>query len=86
ALKGLVLERMGKSDEALQLCDQVRDKSPIDEPILQALTMVYRSLGKHDEIVKIYDNATRKNPNNEELSNHWFMAMVRNSDFKGQQQ
>ncbi|CAG8777469.1 1151_t:CDS:2, partial [Dentiscutata heterogama] len=56
------------------------------EPILQALTMVYRSLGKHDEIVKLYDNATRKNPNSEELSNHWFMAMVRNSDFKGQQQ
>ncbi|RIB07256.1 N-acetyltransferase B complex non catalytic subunit-domain-containing protein [Gigaspora rosea] len=86
ALKGLVLERMGKSDEALQLCNQVKEKNPTDEPILQALTMVYRSLGKHDEIVKIYDNATRKNPNNEELSNHWFMAMVRNSDFKGQQQ
>ncbi|CAG8456138.1 2370_t:CDS:10 [Gigaspora rosea] len=77
---------MGKSDEALQLCNQVKEKNPTDEPILQALTMVYRSLGKHDEIVKIYDNATRKNPNNEELSNHWFMAMVRNSDFKGQQQ
>lgn len=46
ALKGLILERTGKSEEALQLCSQVKEKKPSDEPILQALTMVYRSLGK----------------------------------------
>ncbi|CAG8802328.1 18140_t:CDS:10, partial [Dentiscutata erythropus] len=53
----------------------------------QLSTLLYKiAVFIDDEIVKIYDNATRKNPNSEELSNHWFMAMVRNSDFKGQQQ
>ncbi|CAI2168039.1 4025_t:CDS:10 [Funneliformis geosporum] len=70
ALKGLILERTGKSDEALQLCAQVKENKPSDEPILQALTL----------------NATRQNPNNEEFGNHLFMAMVRNGDYKGQQQ
>ncbi|GBB94039.1 hypothetical protein RclHR1_02280012 [Rhizophagus clarus] len=86
ALKGLILERTGKTEEALQLCSQVKEKKPFDEPILQALTMVYRPLGKHDEIVQLYENAVRQNPNNEELANHWFMALVRNNDYKGQQQ
>ncbi|RHZ56831.1 hypothetical protein Glove_396g53 [Diversispora epigaea] len=86
ALKGLILERTGKTEEALKLCDQVKEKKPIDEPILQALTMVYKSLGKFEEIVKIYENAILQNPNNEEIGNHWFMAMVRINDFKGQQQ
>ncbi|CAJ0748382.1 19699_t:CDS:10, partial [Entrophospora sp. SA101] len=84
-LKGLVLERTGKQDEALKLCEQVKEKNPIDEAVLQALTLVYLSMGKNEEIVKIYENATQKNPNNEELGNHWFMAMVRSSNYKGQQ-
>ncbi|RIA93418.1 N-acetyltransferase B complex non catalytic subunit-domain-containing protein [Glomus cerebriforme] len=86
ALKALILERTGKAEEALQLCAQVKEKKPIDEAVLQAITMVYRSLGKNDEIVQIYEIAARLNPNNEELGNHWFMAIVRNNDFKGQQQ
>nr|CAG8463167.1 6133_t:CDS:10 [Entrophospora candida] len=84
-LKGLVLERTGKQDEALKLCEQVKEKNPIDEAVLQALTLVYLSMGKNEEIIKIYENATQKNPNNEELGNHWFMAMVRSSNYKGQQ-
>ncbi|CAG8432922.1 6068_t:CDS:10 [Diversispora eburnea] len=86
ALKGLILERTGKTEEALKLCDQVKEKKPIDEPVLQALTMAYKSLGKYEKIVKIYENAILLNPNNEEIGNHWFMAMVRINDFKGQQQ
>ena len=39
-----------------------------------------------DEIIQLYENATRQSPGNEELGNHWFMALVRNNDFKGQQQ
>ncbi|CAG8502005.1 8272_t:CDS:10 [Acaulospora morrowiae] len=85
-LKALILERTGKPEEALKLCDEVKEGKPIDEQILQALTMVYKSLGKFEEIVKIYENATGLNPTNEELGNHLFMAMVRINDFKGQQQ
>lgn len=36
-------------------------------------------------IVEIYENAANQQPKNEEFGNHWFMAMVRNNDFKGQQ-
>jgi N-terminal acetyltransferase B complex non-catalytic subunit len=33
----------------------------------------------------LYENAANVQPKNEEFGNHWFMAMVRNNDFKGQQ-
>lgn len=36
-------------------------------------------------IVELYANAANQQPKNEEFGNHWFMAMVRNNDFKGQQ-
>lgn len=35
--------------------------------------------------MEIYENAANQQPKNEEFGNHWFMAMVRNNDFKGQQ-
>lgn len=36
-------------------------------------------------IVELYENAANQQPKNEEFGNHWFMAMVRSNDFKGQQ-
>ncbi|KAG9287759.1 hypothetical protein G9A89_017354 [Geosiphon pyriformis] len=86
SLKALVLERSGKSQEALVLCNEVKACKPADEAILQALTTVYRSLGKHEEIVQLYESAARSQPKNEVLASHMFMAMVRNDDYKGQQQ
>ncbi|RUS28495.1 N-acetyltransferase B complex non catalytic subunit-domain-containing protein, partial [Jimgerdemannia flammicorona] len=86
ALKAVILERTGKSDEALQLCQEVKKAQPTDEAVLQATTTVYRELGKHDEIVAIYEAAAKKQPQNEEFGNHWFMAMVRNGDYKGQKE
>ncbi|KAK9767724.1 mitochondrial distribution and morphology, variant 2 [Basidiobolus ranarum] len=59
---------------------------PIDEPTLQIVGMVYRSMGQHQDMVDLYGNASKVMPNNEEIANHWFMAMVRANDFKGQQQ
>ncbi|RUS28494.1 hypothetical protein BC938DRAFT_481812, partial [Jimgerdemannia flammicorona] len=152
ALKAVILERTGKSDEALQLCQEVKKAQPTDEAVLQATTTVYRELGKRayfflphgwgrdasgsaifshvfgavwgtqhmirrsegdcdrighsrdkklerrkeyddspqppydDEIVAIYEAAAKKQPQNEEFGNHWFMAMVRNGDYKGQKE
>ncbi|KAG2237856.1 N-acetyltransferase B complex non catalytic subunit-domain-containing protein [Thamnidium elegans] len=85
ALKALVLVRTGKEEEALQLCDQVKKAIPTDEATLQAVTMALKELGKHSVIVELYENAANLQPKNEEFGNHWFMAMVRNNDFKGQQ-
>lgn len=36
-------------------------------------------------IVELYENAANQQPKNEEFGNQWFMAMVRNNDYKGQQ-
>jgi hypothetical protein len=44
ALKALVLERTGKSDEALLLCQQARDSGPVDELTLNTLQTVYNRL------------------------------------------
>ncbi|ORX87429.1 TPR-like protein [Basidiobolus meristosporus CBS 931.73] len=86
ALKALTLERTGKEEEALEICKFIKKRMPIDEPTLQIVGMVYRSLGNHQDMVDLYGNASKMLPNNEELANHWFMAMVRANDFKGQQQ
>ncbi|KAI8359816.1 N-acetyltransferase B complex non catalytic subunit-domain-containing protein [Blakeslea trispora] len=85
ALKALVLVRIGKEDEALEICEQVKKVIPTDEPTLQAITMALKELGKHTMIVELYENASNIQPKNEEFANHWFMAMVRNNDYKGQQ-
>lgn len=44
ALKALVLERIGKSEEALLLCQQARDSGPVDELTLNTLQTVYNRL------------------------------------------
>ncbi|KAI8979116.1 N-acetyltransferase B complex non catalytic subunit-domain-containing protein [Mycotypha africana] len=85
ALKALVLVRIGKEEEAFDLCQQVKAVIPTDEPTLQASSMALKELGKHSVIVELYENAANLQPKNEEFANHWFMAMVRNSDYKGQQ-
>ncbi|KAH8549871.1 N-acetyltransferase B complex non catalytic subunit-domain-containing protein [Umbelopsis sp. PMI_123] len=86
ALKALALVRSGKEDEASDLCAQVKASQPIDEPTLQAATMAYKEIGQHDQVVHLYEAAAKLQPNNEEFANHWFMAMVRGKDLKGQQQ
>ncbi|KAI9492083.1 N-acetyltransferase B complex non catalytic subunit-domain-containing protein [Zychaea mexicana] len=85
ALKAVVLVRTGKDDEAAALCQQVKKSIPTDNATLQACTMAYNELGQHHAIVELYENAANQQPKNEEFGNHWFMAMVRNNDYKGQQ-
>ncbi|KAI7864096.1 N-acetyltransferase B complex non catalytic subunit-domain-containing protein [Spinellus fusiger] len=86
ALKAIVLIRTGKSEEAAELCQEVQKAIPADEATLQAATMALKELGDHTTIVKMYESAANAQPKNEEFANHWFMAMVRNNDHKGQQQ
>ncbi|KAJ8657138.1 hypothetical protein O0I10_007218 [Lichtheimia ornata] len=85
ALKALVYVRTGKEDEAQGLCQQVKKTVPTDQPTLLALTMAYQELGQHSAVVELYENAANQQPTNEEFGNKWFMAMVRNGDYKGQQ-
>ncbi|KAL1930984.1 hypothetical protein VTP01DRAFT_10121 [Rhizomucor pusillus] len=85
ALKAVVLVRTGKDAEAEELCQQVKKCVPTDDATLQAVTMAYRELGHHHAVVELYENAANQQPKNEEFAKNWFMAMVRNGDYKGQQ-
>jgi N-terminal acetyltransferase B complex non-catalytic subunit len=45
-LKALTLIRLGKDDEGLQLCEQVKKVIPTDDATLQAVTLALKELGK----------------------------------------
>ncbi|TPX65727.1 hypothetical protein SpCBS45565_g04984 [Spizellomyces sp. 'palustris'] len=86
ALKAVALDRWGREDEAFELCDEVKNAKPVDEGILQAIMMVYRAHQKHSDIIAVYESAYTQAPKNEELANHWFMALTRADDRKSMQQ
>ncbi|KAF7728781.1 N-alpha-acetyltransferase 25, NatB auxiliary subunit [Apophysomyces ossiformis] len=86
ALKAVVLVRTGKEDEASKLCEQLSSAVPTDEATLQAVSLAYKELGLNKAMVELYEKVSNLQPKNEEFAKNWFMAMVRNSDYKGQQQ
>ncbi|KAG0043629.1 N-alpha-acetyltransferase 25, NatB auxiliary subunit [Gryganskiella cystojenkinii] len=85
ALKALAMERTGKMNEGLLLCDELQWAKPTDEATLRTMSMVYRSAGKYEPMIKLYANASKANPMNENLGTQWFMSLARVLDFKGQQ-
>ncbi|KAH7301648.1 hypothetical protein KP509_23G036000 [Ceratopteris richardii] len=85
-LKALVLERMGKTDEALDLCKQAKESEPIDDLTLSTLQIVYQRLGHPNEASVCYEKACRKVPNNLELMVGLFCCYVRDYSFLKQQQ
>jgi predicted Zn-dependent protease len=46
ALKALVLERLGKDEEAADLCEQAKASGPVDEFTLTTLQLVFQRLHK----------------------------------------
>ncbi|KAF9919778.1 N-alpha-acetyltransferase 25, NatB auxiliary subunit [Linnemannia zychae] len=86
ALKALALERSGKLNEALALCEEIQWAKPTDEATLRTLSMVLRSAGKYEPMIKLYEHASNANPKNENLATQWFMSLARTLNFKGQQQ
>ncbi|KAG0036056.1 N-alpha-acetyltransferase 25, NatB auxiliary subunit [Podila clonocystis] len=85
ALKALALERSGKMNEALALCEEIQWAKPTDEATLRTLSMVLKSAGKYEPMIKLYENASKAHPKNENLATQWFMSLARTLDFKGQQ-
>ena len=47
-LKGIVLQRMGKDDEGLDLCESVRLEGPRDDTVLHTLCLLYTSPSPRD--------------------------------------
>ncbi|XP_043701525.1 N-terminal acetyltransferase B complex auxiliary subunit NAA25 isoform X2 [Telopea speciosissima] len=92
ALKALILERMGKPDEALSICLNAREQlysdeaAPIDDLTLSTIQIVFQRLDRLDLATSCYEYACGKFPNNLELMMGLFNCYVREYSFVKQQQ
>ncbi|KAJ3119284.1 N-alpha-acetyltransferase 25, NatB auxiliary subunit, partial [Irineochytrium annulatum] len=86
ALKAYSLDRLGRLDEALAVCQEVTKVGTTDDIALQAMSRVLGRAGKYSDIATLYENALKQYPANEEFANHWFMSLVKVDDYKRLQQ
>ncbi|KAF5189246.1 N-alpha-acetyltransferase 25, NatB auxiliary subunit [Thalictrum thalictroides] len=92
ALKGLILERMGKPDEALSVCIDAKERLYsndvviVDDLTLSTLQIVFARLDRLDLATSCYEYACGKFPNNVELMMGLFNCYVREYSFVKQQQ
>ncbi|XP_062015074.1 N-terminal acetyltransferase B complex auxiliary subunit NAA25 isoform X1 [Rosa rugosa] len=92
ALKALILERMGKSEEALSLCLNAKeqlhknDSVLMDDLTLSTLQIVFQRLDHLEMATSCYEYACGKFPSNLELMMGLFNCYVREYSFVKQQQ
>ncbi|CAJ1960492.1 unnamed protein product [Sphenostylis stenocarpa] len=92
ALKALVLERMGKPDEAFTVALDAKDLLYLNEPLLMddltlsTLQIVFQRLDHLDLATACYEHACSKYPGNLELMTGLFNCYVREYSFVKQQQ
>ncbi|GMH11218.1 hypothetical protein Nepgr_013059 [Nepenthes gracilis] len=92
ALKALILERMGKSEEALSICLNAKellcmsDSFLMDDLSLSTLQIVFQRLDRLDLATGCYEFACGKFPNNLELIMGLFNCYVREYSYVKQQQ
>uniref|UniRef100_A0A0D9WFC3 Uncharacterized protein n=1 Tax=Leersia perrieri TaxID=77586 RepID=A0A0D9WFC3_9ORYZ len=92
ALKGLILERMGKPDEALSVCLNAKELLysdnifHFDDLTLSTLQIVFQRLERLDLATSCYEYACTKYPNNLELMMGLFNCYVREYSYVRQQQ
>ncbi|OMP02339.1 Tetratricopeptide-like helical [Corchorus olitorius] len=92
ALKALILERMGKSNEALSVCLNAKEllykneSLLMDDLTLSTLQIVFQRLDHLDLATSCYEHACGKFPNNLELMMGLFNCYVREYSFVKQQQ
>ena len=56
-LKGIVLQRMGKDDEGLDLCESVRLEGPRDDTVLHTLSLFYKNTGRTEQTTAMFEAA-----------------------------
>ncbi|KAB2081166.1 hypothetical protein ES319_A05G114100v1 [Gossypium barbadense] len=92
ALKALILERMGKPDEALSVCLNAKEllykneSLLMDDLTLSTLQIVFQRLDHLELATSCYEHACGKFPNNLELMMGLFNCYVREYSFVKQQQ
>eukprot|EP00850_Spirogloea_muscicola_P011586 SM000072S21220 [mRNA] locus=s72:417372:423440:+ [translate_table: standard] len=84
-LKALTLERMGKKEEALAVCLEVKAEVPRDLNVLGDLDQVLSRLGRLDDVVECHEIAAAKYPDDLDLNVALFHAYIRRYDYVKQQ-
>ncbi|XP_046462363.1 N-alpha-acetyltransferase 25, NatB auxiliary subunit-like [Daphnia pulex] len=84
-LKALAMVRLGKSEEAQTILQEVQLEEPCEDATLQAMAICYRETHRPELTCQIYEAAVRKDPLNEEFLSHLFMGYVRIGDYRKQQ-
>ncbi|EFX68033.1 hypothetical protein DAPPUDRAFT_203413 [Daphnia pulex] len=84
-LKALAMVRLGKSEEAQTILQDVQLEEPCEDATLQAMAICYRETHRPELTCHIYEAAVRKDPLNEEFLSHLFMGYVRIGDYRKQQ-
>lgn len=87
ALKGHLLERLGRRNEAIALCKTVQsdENHCKSEELLNVLSLVFRYCGCREEIIASYEAAVKLHPNNDCLLEQLFFAYVRQFEYLKQQ-
>mmetsp|Transcript_48190 Transcript_48190/g.95509 ORF Transcript_48190/g.95509 Transcript_48190/m.95509 type:complete len:1029 (+) Transcript_48190:70-3156(+) len=86
ALKAHALERLGSTDEALDLCRLVKERKPTEGGVLSALSMTFKLMDMGDEATESYENALALEPANVEMTQEVFFSHCRSFNFSKQQQ
>jgi N-terminal acetyltransferase B complex non-catalytic subunit len=61
-LKAHALERLGKADEALDLCREVKSRNPTDDSVLSTLVLTYKVRRIDGAAFKLFTTQLRKKP------------------------
>ena len=84
-LKGIVLQRMGKDDEGLDLCESVRLEGPRDDTVLHTLSLFYKNTGRTEQTTAMFEAAAEAQPRNPEYLRSLFQSYARDRAFVKQQ-
>lgn len=86
ALRAYALERLGKTDEALEVAREVKAQNPTDEALLSTLALTFKLTGNMEEMTEMYEKALEQDPQNESRARDVYYCYARTREYKKQQQ
>eukprot|EP00873_Tetraselmis_striata_P024799 jgi/Tetstr1/445063/TSEL_032868.t1 len=85
-LKAVALQRLGRTQEAVQVCDAVRAGKPSDDHLLNTMALVYKPAGEMGKMAEAYEAAAAAAPGDEDLQRQVFGMHIRCGNLVKQQQ
>eukprot|EP00929_Paragymnodinium_shiwhaense_P041123 TRINITY_DN21382_c0_g2_i2.p1 TRINITY_DN21382_c0_g2~~TRINITY_DN21382_c0_g2_i2.p1 ORF type:complete len:937 (-),score=167.29 TRINITY_DN21382_c0_g2_i2:27-2762(-) len=86
SLQSIALERCGRRGEALQLADEVRSSTPVQDTVLSHLAVLYRRCREYGKITAMYEFAWSQDEGNEDYAVSLFSAAIRQGEYAKAQQ